>query len=93
MINLLTAQPQTKRQLAEKANTSAREVELEINELRLAGYPICSNSDGYYIGTAAEVRACADALRSRAVHQMETAQALTKTAEAMEASPLAMPWA
>ena len=77
----LTGSPQTKRELASKSGYSVRDVELLIHAARLEGVPIVSNSDGYWLGTAAEAKSCADRLRARAIHQMETASALSKTAE------------
>ncbi len=88
----LTQSPQTKRQLAEKSGFPIREVELLIHAARLEGLPIVSSGDGYWLGTPAEVRACAERLRERALRQMETAAALKATAEAAEAVPLAFRW-
>lgn len=88
----LTTTPQNKRVLAEKAGTSTREVELLIHAARLEGVPILSNSDGYYLArNAAEIRACAARLRSRALTQLETAGALDKAAEGL-ARPLIFDW-
>jgi biotin operon repressor len=80
VIPWLTVTPQTKRQLAEKAGITQREVELLIQQARLEGAPICSNADGYWLGTAAEVEECARRLRSRYIHQAITARALRRTA-------------
>lgn len=76
----LTTTPQTKRELAEKSGYAVREVELLIHAARLEGVPIASDSRGYWLGTAAEVEACARRLRSRYIHQAMTARAMRKTA-------------
>lgn len=96
ILEALTAHPQNKRILAEKMGWSTREVELEINRYRLAGIPILSDQDGYWIAqTADEVRGCADRLRRRAVNQLLTSRALRRAAKRMaakEAAPLSFPW-
>ena len=85
ILEVLTAQPKTKRELAFTIGWTTREVELEIQRYRLEGFPIVSNGDGYWLATTpAEVKKCADRLRSRAIHQMETAQALDRAVERME---------
>lgn len=84
------ASARTKRHIAAELGISTREVEEAIQQARLDGHPIISGDNGYYIGTADEARACADRLRSRAIHQLETAQALTATAERMSAGPLSL---
>jgi biotin operon repressor len=87
LLEALTATPQTKRVLAEKLGTSSREVELEVQDARLRGVPIISDSDGYrYAQTPQEARQCAARLRSRAIRQMETAQALDRAADKMPLS-------
>jgi len=53
-------------------------VEAAIQAARLGGAPICSTGDGYWLGTPAEVAACAARLRSRAITQMLTARALRR---------------
>src|SRR5688572_14557323 len=84
--DLLRSAPQTKRVLAERAGTTSREVELAINALRLAGWPILSDSDGYRLSQdPQEVLACSQRLRRRAVNQYRTARALRSTARRMTA--------
>lgn len=75
------ASARTKKYIATELGISTREVEEAIQKARLEGAPIISCDAGYYLGTAAEAKSCADRLRARAIHQMETAQALSKTAE------------
>ncbi len=80
--DILTSTPLTKKVLAEKLGTDVRSVELMIQEARLAGWPILSNSDGYWLSRdPQQVKACAERLRSRALTQLETAGALAKAAE------------
>lgn len=86
MIDLLSAQPLTKRILAEKAGTTQREVEAFIQDARLKGSPILSDSDGYRLCyDPSELRRCAERLRSRAMTQLSTAAALNDTADRLEA--------
>lgn len=62
-----------------------RSIEDGIQQLRLAGHPLVSGPDGVrYSRDPAEIRRAAKALRDRAVTQMETAQALDKTATRLE---------
>lgn len=91
LLEVLTAQPRTKRDLAQAMAADTRSIEAEVQRLRLAGIPILSDGDGYRLAqTAAEVRQCSERLRSRAIRQMETATALADAAERMES--LTMPW-
>ena len=63
---------------------SIRKVQECLQELRLAGHPIDSGSDGIRLAaTADEARACADALRRRIAHQYLTYRALRNTARRM----------
>ena len=85
IVDHLAATPRTKRELAELTGWPTRDVELAIQQARLAGAPICSNSDGYYVSTdPAEVRAAAERLRNRAMNQLATAAALAHAAESLE---------
>lgn len=84
ILDLLTSQPQSKKILAEKARTSTREVELAVQAARLEGHAILSNADGYWLSQdPAEIRKCAQRLRSRALTQMNTAAALNRAADEM----------
>jgi biotin operon repressor len=88
LLEFLTAQPKTKRQLAELTGWHARNVEAEVNRLRLQGVPIISDGDGYrYARNADEVRACADALARRLVTQYRTVRALRRAARRMDEPP------
>jgi len=80
--DLLTDTPQTKKVLAEKLGTDSRSVEEMIQAARLEGAAILSSSEGYWVShDPAEIRKCADRLRSRALTQLETAGALKEAAE------------
>lgn len=80
--------------IAERAGVSRREVEAAIQSARLAGVPLITSQKGVWRAESpVEARAMAERLRSRAVHQMETAQALDRAADAMTAEQEVMPWA
>lgn len=82
--DLLTDTPQTKKVLAEKLGTDSRTVEEMIQSARLEGAPILSSSEGYWLSRdPAEIRRCAERLRSRALTQLETAGALKEAADAL----------
>lgn len=81
ILDVLTREPQTKRVLAEKLGWTTRDVELAIQQARLDGAPICSTTDGYWLGTPEEVAACARRLRHRAITQLLTARALRRAAQ------------
>lgn len=90
MLNLATLLPNgevravTLSALAERLNVSRREVEQAVLENRLAGLPVCSSSKGLWLTTSPqEAREQAQRLRSRAIHQMETAQAMERAADAL----------
>lgn len=86
--DLLRFYPRTKRDLAEAAGMSTREVELEIQRLRLEGHAILSDSAGYWLSdNPREVRECAERLRRRYIHQAITARALRSTARRLERQP------
>jgi biotin operon repressor len=88
----LRSTPLTLAVLSEKCGLPRRAVEEELQRLRLAGVPIVTGSDGAWLShDPAEVKACADRLRSRAIHQLETAGALDKAAEGL-ARPLIFDW-
>jgi biotin operon repressor len=80
LLDALTTTPQVKRVLAEKLGVPTREVEALVQQARLDGVPIVSSSDGYWLGTPAEVADCAERLRNRAIHQLLTARALRRAA-------------
>jgi biotin operon repressor len=82
--------PRTKRQLADATGWNTRDVEAAIQQARLEGAPICSDERGYWLGTAEEVRACADRLRRRYVTQAVTARALRRTARRLEAAQMSL---
>jgi hypothetical protein len=79
-------EPITLRDLADFTGPSfrRRDVEMACQELRLAGQPIVSTSDGVRLGTADEALACAAALRKRAITQLVTSRALRVTARRMK---------
>ena len=81
LLDALTADPQTKRELASKVGLSTREVELLINSYRRDGVWIVSNSQGYrYAASIEEMQDCARRLRERAIHQLITARAMRRAA-------------
>ena len=93
MISHLRYSPLTKRALAEAAGCSTRDVELAMQQARLDGLPVISDSDGYRLSDdPAEVRACADALARRLVSQYRTVRALRETARRLERAQMAL-WA
>lgn len=76
--------PITQADLAFGLDIPVRAVQEAIESLRLAGHPILSSGDGMRLSADPdEVAACADALHSRAVTQMETASKLARTAARM----------
>lgn len=80
-------------ELAERLRVPRRSIEEAVQEARLSGVPICTGSEGAWIAQdASEARSMADRLRSRAIHQMETARALEKWADEQEQQPLTLPW-
>jgi biotin operon repressor len=84
VLSTLSSKASTLRDIARATGLSRRAVEQAVQTLRLEGAPLVSDSDGIRISRdPAEVRACAKRLRSRAIHQMETASALEKAADQM----------
>lgn len=62
-----------------------RTVDSTVRELRLAGFPIASDPDGYtWATTPRELRDTADGLLRRMSHVAQTRDALEATAAAME---------
>ena len=80
------------RELTEACGFSERRTtEAAVQELALAGYPIVTSGDGVRMsGDPAEVRAAADRLDARLVHQYERVRALRATADRMESGPLTL---
>jgi predicted transcriptional regulator len=71
--------------LAHWLNVPRRDVELAVQALRLAGEPIVSDGNGLRYSTdPAEVRECAQRLRSRLATQAVTTRAMLRTARRME---------
>ena len=63
---------------------SVRAVQSALQQLRLAGKPVYSDTDGVRLAqTADEARACSEALRRRLVSQYKTYRALRNTARRM----------
>lgn len=86
LLQYVTATPKTIRVLAEDTGWTRREVELEINRLRLDGVPLVTDGDGVrFAQTADEARLCATRLRQRAIHQLLTSRALRRAAQRMAA--------
>ena len=76
--------------LAEMTGHSRRAIEAAIHDARLQGVPICTDHRGAWLAvTPQEAREQAQRLRTRAIHQIETAQALERAAERM-ADPLTL---
>jgi hypothetical protein len=87
LLRLLTNAGATQKDIAKACDMEVRDVQQAILELRLAGHPIISTADrrGMRLAqTADEARACADALRRRAIRQLLTARALRRTARRMQ---------
>lgn len=65
-------------------SSAIRRVQAATQELRLARWPIVSDGDGMRLSDdPAEVRACAESLRQRAITQWRTSRALRAAGEAM----------
>lgn len=80
--DFLTRRPQTKRELAERMGITTRTVEEMVQVERLAGSPILSNGDGYWLTDDPEqVASMAARLHRRATTIHDTATALAATAE------------
>lgn len=74
--------------LAEMTGQSRRAIEAAIHDARLQGVPICTDHRGAWLATAPqEAREQASRLRTRAIHQFETAQALERAADKMAHQP------
>lgn len=85
ILEALTAMPQTKKVLAEKMGWSTRDVELEVQRYRVAGIPIVSNGDGYWLAqTPEEVIDCYRWLRGKYLAQARTAWSLKRAAARMK---------
>jgi biotin operon repressor len=72
-----------KADIARRLGIPTRQVEAEIQKLRLDGEPVVSDEHGYWLGTPDEVRDCANRLRNRAGNQLLTARKMRQTAERM----------
>jgi hypothetical protein len=72
-------------ELAERLSIPRRSVEEAVRQMRIDGIPLITGNDGVWAAeTAQEARNMAERLRTRAIHQMETAQALDRAADAMD---------
>lgn len=81
---LLANLPATIAELATWLHVPRRTIEAAIQDARLAGVPIVSDSNGVHLAAdATEAATCADALRRRAISQLLTARALRQTARRM----------
>ena len=70
--------------IARQLSLTTREVEMAIQALRVAGEPICSSSDGYWISDdPAEVEAMVERLRHRVQTQCVTLSGLMHAAKRM----------
>ena len=78
--SLLTNEPQSKWELADKLGCGERQVRRCISELRKSGFNVAANSDGegYWRGSDSDRRRTVKELRSRAYKLIETANALEK---------------
>ncbi|HET7071392.1 MAG TPA: hypothetical protein VFI40_11240 [Nocardioides sp.] len=77
--------------LSEALQVPHRDIEREVQTMRLAGHPLVTGPDGVHLShDPAEVRATAMKLRNRALTQMVTAKALDDTADRLEAAPLTL---
>ncbi len=88
---VLSTTPIIKKALADKMQIHPRLIEAAVQQARLEGHPICSDSDGYWLGTAEEVLACSQRLRRRAINQLLTSRALRRTARRMAAPQIELP--
>ena len=68
-------------ELAEKMGVSRREAEQAVQDARMAGEPIVSGPRGLWIGSDAEALEWCERARSRAIHQLETVQAVQRGVE------------
>jgi biotin operon repressor len=84
VLERLTTNPQTLKEIAQECGLSRRAVEQEIQSLRLQGFPVVTNGDGAWLATRwQEVELCVRRLRRRYMTQAQTARALRKTARRM----------
>lgn len=76
--DILTTEPQTRVELAEKLNCNDRAVRRAVHELRKNGYNIASKSDckGYWYGNEEDKERTIKELRARAAELRQTALAL-----------------
>jgi len=87
VLAMLKRGPLTLAELAQANHLPRRAVEEAVQALRLAGEPIVSDGNGIRYSTdAAEVAACAKALRRRYISQAITARALRRTARRLESA-------
>ncbi|HRU04996.1 MAG TPA: hypothetical protein P5137_04375 [Candidatus Brocadiia bacterium] len=74
----------TKAAAAEWLAIEEREFEEAVRQLRIAGHPICSDGDGYWMSDDPdEVEALAARLRKRALNQLRTYAAVKHTARVL----------
>lgn len=85
--------PTTLSALAERMGITRREAEHAVRTARLNGEPILSDGRGLWATeTPQEAREWAQRQRSRAIHLMETAQALERWADRHEQAGQARLW-
>jgi len=93
LLDALTLDPATKLELAEKlglytatGKPDTRSVEALVQQYRLDGVAIWSDSEGYRLcRNAAEAETCYERLRHRALTQLRTAWAVRRTARRLAA--------
>ena len=80
----MATRPLTRKHLAFRLCMTTRQVEAAVQDLRLAGEPICSSGLGYWYSTSPdEIEAMAERLRSRILTQFKTRRGLLKAARAL----------
>lgn len=77
--------PKKGKELALILDLRERDIEAIIQRERREGFPICANSQGYYIATTPEqINKYCDKLKRQAIEVFKTRQALIKLATATE---------
>lgn len=76
LLDILTDRPQKSYILERELGVSGVEIREAVRELRRKGYPICSGTNGYWIGSKSEIEHTIAQLRSRGTDMLETANAM-----------------
>lgn len=76
LLDVLTNVPTKSYILEQKLGISGVEIREAVRALRRKGYPICSGTNGYWIGDKEEIEHTISQLRSRGADMLETANAM-----------------